>query len=55
MGNVCVQCGKIEAVKVFGSLGFVDFFRTSVALYINYPKTVDACIPGDSFTLLFGN
>ena len=36
MGNVCVQCGKIEAVKVFGSLGFVDIFLVFSGLLWHY-------------------
>ena len=50
IGNICVQGGKNEAVKVFGPFGSVDlfeFFSTSVALSI----TVDTWVPSDSISV----
>ena len=54
MGNVCVQGGKIEAVKVFGPFGSIDLFEflEDFRGIIYYPKTVDACISGDFITVL---
>ena len=60
MGSICVQGGKIKAVKVFGpfsSVNLFEFFQDFRGI-IYYPQTVDACIPGDSITVLlkmFGN
>ena len=57
MGNICVQGGKIEAVKVFGPSSSINFFQDFRSITY-YPKTVDAYVPGDSITVLlkmFGN
>ena len=49
VGYVCVEGGKIEAIKVFSALDSIYFFEffQDFRCITNNPKTIDACISGN--------
>ena len=55
MWYVRIQGGKIKAIKVSGivcPIKLFQFFKDFRSIVDN-PKTIDTCVPGDAFAVLF--
>ena len=57
MRYVSAKGRKTKAIKVFGSLGSVNYFKLFEDFYgtIDNPKAIDTCISSNPFAILFRN